>query len=383
MDRVTLLAMVAVMTISISMFLSLFLVSVKTTHKTSNRLFAFFLILTAIDTSANLGYLFQFPLTQRIFISSFFFLQLPAFYLYVLSVCYSDFKLTSAHLIHVIPFLLANLILLPRFYTVDLVSKISFLAEAGSQLEVQFNHILIHVQCVFYIVAAFMVLKKAKKVYLENYAGASLESLNWLFQFSVALSLFFVIALLKNVFKFTYYPNILEGLKVGLTIFELIIIFWYLYKALNNPDLFRNINSKLKLVSDIILEDKDCSTMAIDERVHSSELLKLKQYMLEEKPFLNPSLTIQEVSKDIKIPVRELSVLINHNLEQHFYDFVNAYRIGYATDILKDGTKNKVTILEILYAAGFNSKSSFNTAFKKYTGHTPTEYRKRLKDNHL
>lgn len=100
--------------------------------------------------------------------------------------------------------------------------------------------------------------------------------------------------------------------------------------------------------------------------------------MAEEKPFLNSSLTIQDVSREIKIPVRELSLLINHQLGQHFYDFVNAYRIESAMGILKDTTKNKVTILEILYEVGFNSKSSFNTAFKKHTGNTPTYYRKAI-----
>ncbi|RBQ11721.1 helix-turn-helix domain-containing protein [Pedobacter miscanthi] len=378
MGEVNLLTTVAVVTISISLFFSLFLLTVKTAHKLSNHLFTFFLILHAIDNSVNLGYLFEIPLTGRIFISSFFFLQLPVFYLYVLSVCYSDFKLKPAHLVHTIPFLLANLIFLPRFYSVDLASKISFLANGSSMVEVQFNHILMHVQCVFYLVAAFMILKKAKKIYLENYTGASLESLKWLFQFTVALSIFFVIALLKNIFKFTTYPNISNWLKAGLILSELIIIFWYLYKALINPNLFRNIDSKLKLVSEIILEEKNSNPRVINEKEHISALLTLKQYMLEEKPFLNPSLTIQEVSKNIGIPVRELSVLINHNLEQHFYDFVNAYRIEYAMDILKDVTKNKVTVLEILYTAGFNSKSSFNTAFKKQTGYTPTEFRKNL-----
>ena len=47
-------------------------------------------------------------------------------------------------------------------------------------------------------------------------------------------------------------------------------------------------------------------------------------------------------------------------------------------DILKDNTKSKVTVLEILYEVGFNSKSSFNTAFKKHTGNTPTAYRNSL-----
>jgi AraC-like DNA-binding protein len=378
MDKINLLVTISVITMFISLFLSLFLVTVKTQHKLSNRLFAFFLVLTVIDISINLGDLFEIPLNLRVFISLVFFLQLPTFYLYVLSVCYSDFKLQSRHLIHTIPFLAANLILLPRFYTVSLASKISFLQKSNTMLEIQFNHIFVHVQIVFYIIAVFMILRKAKKIYLENYAGASIESLNWLFQFTVVLSAFFAIALLKNIFKFTEYPAISEGLKAGLFSFELIIIFWYLFKALNNPNLFRNIDSKLKLVEHIISEEKNNIPLAVNEKEYNSALLKLQQYMIEEKPFLNPSLTIQDIAAFIEIPVRDLSLLINHKLDLHFYDFVNTYRIENAMNILKDTTKNKVTILEILYEVGFNSKSSFNTAFKKHTGYTPTDYRKML-----
>lgn len=378
MDKINLSVTIAVITMSISLFLSLFLVTVKTEHKLSNRLFAFFLVLTAIDISINLDYFFEIPLDARIFISSFFFLQLPAFYLYVLSVCYSDFKLKPGHLIHIIPFLIGNFILLPRFYTVSLASKISFLEKSTSMPEIQLSHIFIHIQIVLYLIAVFLILKKAKKIYLENYAGASIESLDWLFQFTVALSVFFFIALFKNIFKFTQYPGISEWLKIGLFIFQLIIIFWYLYKALNNPGLFRSIDSKLKLVKNIISEEKKSEQFVVHEKEYNEELLKLKKYMIEERPFLNPSLTIQDISTDTGIPVRDLSLLINHKLEQHFYDFINTYRIENAMAILKDVTKNKVTILEILYHVGFNSKSSFNTAFKKHTGSTPTFYRKNL-----
>jgi len=377
MDKINLLIAIAVITMFISLFLSLFLFTVKTEHKLSNRLFAFFLVLTAIDIS---GILFDFstesPSNMGMFRNLFTFLQLPTFYLYVLSVCYSDFKLKPKHLIHIIPFLIANFILVPRFYAVNLDSKISFLENNSSMLEIQFNHIFIHFQIVFYIIAAFIILRKAKILYLENYAGASIESLNWLFQFTLALSFFYSIALLKNIFKFSTYTNISEWLKIGLFLFELVIISWYLFKALNNPNLFRTIDSKLKLVSKIVSEEKQNDQL--NENEYDKDLSKLKTYMVEKKPFLNPSLTIQDISNAIEIPVRELSLLINHKLNQHFYDFVNFYRIENAMEILKDTTKSKVTILEILYEVGFNSKSSFNTAFKKHTNTTPTAYRKSM-----
>ena len=354
------------------------MVTVKTEHKLSNRLFAFFLVLNAVDISINLGTLFEIPLSIRVFISLIFLLQLPVFYLYVLSVCYSDFRLKREHLLHIIPFLLVNIVLIPRFYSVSEASKISFLKNSTSMIEIQFNHILVHIQILCYLIAVFTILKKAKKIYLENYAGASIESLKWLFQFTVALSVFFAIALLKNIFKFTDYPNISEGLKSGLLLLELTIIFWYLYKALNNPGLFRKIDSKLLLVQELISEKKNSEQLNENDKEYNEELLKLKKYMIEEKPFLNPALTIQDVAAALQIPVRDLSLLINHKLEQHFYDFVNTYRIENAMDILKDSTKSKLTILQILYDVGFNSKSSFNTAFKKHTGNTPTAYRKDL-----
>ncbi|WP_342333107.1 helix-turn-helix domain-containing protein [Pedobacter sp. FW305-3-2-15-E-R2A2] len=267
---------------------------------------------------------------------------------------------------------------MPRFYMVNQAAKISFLEKSSSRLEIQLNHVFMHVQMILYLVAAFMILRKARKIYLENYAGASIESLNWLFQFTVALTAFYAIALLKNIFKFTEYAGISDWLKIGLLLFAMVTIFWYLYKALNNPSLFRNVDSKLKLVKHIIYEEKNGEDLTVSDEEFDEELVILKEYMMEEKPFLNPTLTIQDISKEIEIPVRDLSILINHKLGQHFYDFVNTYRIEQAMDTLKDATKNKVTILEILYEVGFNSKSSFNAAFKKHTGKTPTSYRNSL-----
>lgn len=107
----------------------------------------------------------------------------------------------------------------------------------------------------------------------------------------------------------------------------------------------------------------------------SFEIEQLRNFMVEKEPFLEPSLTIQELANQLEIPVRELSVLINHHINQHFFDFVNEYRIKKAMTILKDPTKKELTILEILYEVGFNSKSSFHTSFKKYTNQTPIEFR--------
>lgn len=379
MDKINLLVIVTIISLFISLFLAFFLLTVKTKQKISNVLFAVFLLVTAVDISGPLVNLVtDGPSNLAMLRNTLAFLQIPVFYLYVSSVCYADFKLKPKHLLHLLPFLIANLILLPRFYTVDVASKIDFIINRQNMIELQFNYILIQFQIVIYFTVVFMLLRKAKKLYLENYAGTSINAYNWLFQFTSILAVLYIIVIVKNAFKFSDYPYISEWIIIGILVLQLFITCWYLYKALNNPDLFRNIDSKLKLVSDLILEENNTEQITLNEEEYNEELLKLKKYMVEEKPFLDPSLTIQNVAKDIKVPVRDLSLLINHKLDQHFYDFVNAYRIESAMDILKDPAKSKVTVLEILYEVGFNSKSSFNTAFKKHTGQTPTSYRKNL-----
>jgi AraC-like DNA-binding protein len=379
MDKINLLIVATIITSVISLLLIFFLLTVKTKDKTSNILFAVFLFINAIDASEPFFALISNgPSNLGIFRTTFAFFQIPVFYLYVLSVSYSDFRFKPQYLLHAVPFLIVNAVLVPRFYAVDAAAKMDFIVNRRNMIELQFIHVLIHLQIIVYFAAIFMLLKKAKKLYVENNAGAHINSYNWLFQFTTLLSILYVVAIVKNIFKFSEYPDISEWIKVGIQVLQPFIICWYLFKALNNPDLFRNIDSKLKLVKDIVSEEKVNASTAVNEEVYNGELLKLQQYMSEEKPFLNPSLTIQDVSKGIKIPVRDLSLLINHKLEQHFYDFVNTYRIENAMDILKDDTKSKVTILEILYEVGFNSKSSFNTAFKKHTGNTPTSYRKQF-----
>ncbi len=68
---------------------------------------------------------------------------------------------------------------------------------------------------------------------------------------------------------------------------------------------------------------------------------------------------------------------IDHIMGLHLFDFVNEYRINHAKNLLLDQKQQDLSVLEILYDAGFNSKYSFNTEFKKRTGVTPTEYRKK------
>lgn len=105
-------------------------------------------------------------------------------------------------------------------------------------------------------------------------------------------------------------------------------------------------------------------------------LKKLLKLMDTEKPYLDPVLHIDQLAEKMCIPGYQLSQLINKQLNKNFFDFINGYRIQEAVLIFSDPEGKTKNILQVAYEVGFNSRSSFNTAFKKFTGTSPSQYRK-------
>jgi AraC-like DNA-binding protein len=381
MDKTNILNTITLITIFVMLLLAFFLLTVNAKNKLSNRLFAGFLLLTTFDlTSFLTGSYFETNLDFEIFRMTISLLIMPVFYLYVKAVCYSDFRLKSKHLLLLIPFVVANLVFIPRFYLAAATESISIYEHFKQMPEIRFFYILAELQYAFYIILVFIILKKYKEIYLENYTNANNSSYEWLFQMTVFFLIAHCIVLFKSLIRYTDYNVLFNSSNVIIGAIALLISCWFVLKALNNPELFKGVDSNMLLVNEA-LNTKGIATAKEPSETPKSAAIALqielvKKYVLENEPYLEPSLTIQELAKQVSIPVRDLSVLINHHMNQHFFDFVNEFRIQKAMQILKDTSKSKHTVLEILYEVGFNSKSSFNTAFKKHTNQTPTEFRK-------
>jgi AraC-like DNA-binding protein len=376
MDKSNFLNTITLISVFVILLLSFFLLTVNTKNKLSNRLFASFLMLTAFDLSSFFtDKYFETNLNFEVFRMTASLLIMPIFYLYVKAVCHSDFRLKQKHLALIIPFAIANLVFLPRFYLATTIDSIYIFEHFKQMLEIRFFYILAELQYAFYIILVFIILKKYKEIYLENYTNANNSSYKWLFQMTVFFLIAHCIVFFKSVIRYTDYNVFLNSSNVIIGTIALIISCWFVLKALNNPELFKGVDSNMLLVNEVVIstEKESFETPKSAEIISQIELVK--KYVLENEPYLEPSLTIQELSRHVNIPVRDLSVLINHHMNQHFFDFINEYRIQKAMQILKDSSKSKLTILEILYEVGFNSKSSFNTAFKKHTNQTPTEFR--------
>jgi len=120
------------------------------------------------------------------------------------------------------------------------------------------------------------------------------------------------------------------------------------------------------------------ATMPAADRDEKEKIVQtLLQHMQRGKPYLDPELTLDQLALQLSLKPRILSQAINEIRQQNFFDFINHYRIDEAARMLTNPEDKKITVLEVLYQVGFNSKSSFNTLFKKYTGLTPTEFRQK------
>lgn len=107
-------------------------------------------------------------------------------------------------------------------------------------------------------------------------------------------------------------------------------------------------------------------------------LAALDYLMVDKKIYLDPDLSLPRLAVHLECSVNHVSQAINAGHSMSFFDYVNHYRIREATEMLSDKDTRSSAILTIALAVGFNSTSTFYTAFKKATGETPARYRRAL-----
>src|SRR5688572_8455523 len=128
MDKNNILSILSLIVVFISLLFSVFLFTVKTRNKPANVLLGLFILLNAVDISAWFANRFMLEhLDLLMFRARTSWLINPLFYLYALSICYSDFRLKAGHALHAIPWVADNLAMIPRFYAVGYEAKIAFL----------------------------------------------------------------------------------------------------------------------------------------------------------------------------------------------------------------------------------------------------------------
>ena len=132
---------------------------------------------------------------------------------------------------------------------------------------------------------------------------------------------------------------------------------------------------ELSLEKEILEKEKyQFSTLPKEKAIEYLDIMN--QHMLNEKPYLNPDLTLVGLSDQLDMPHTILSQIMNNIVKQNFYEYVNNFRVEEFKRLANDQHNRHLKILSLAYDSGFKSKTTFNTTFKKFTGITPSEYMK-------
>lgn len=127
-----------------------------------------------------------------------------------------------------------------------------------------------------------------------------------------------------------------------------------------------------------VLEGKKYKTSPLSTLQTDQIKQRLQDYLVENQPYLNPDLKVNDLAKAIGVPSHHISQVLNEKMHTSFYDIINYYRIEKAKELLGSGALQKLSIQAIGEECGFSSKTSFYRAFKKITSKTPTAYVKEI-----
>lgn len=361
---------------SLGVYLALYLLIIKSNKNNANLLLAaFVLIFTLFPLPAfleDIGLLDDLPHVHGL-AAIFTFASGPLLYLYVRTCTQKGFELRPILYLHFIPFLVVILYDMP-FLILDGEAKVEMYLNFYKTGKPRTNLLPFFrsIHAAIYVFIAIRLVFQYKK-HLENTAS-SIDVIyhRWLLIFSSFLLMPFV-AMLVMAFLSTHLLS-LYLLTIAMFLFFMMV----LIAALVKPGIFHAFPHQMLIPESKEEQKQKYETSNLQESQKQKILEQVQQYMTAQKPYQEGNFTIADLSEQVHIPTHYLSQVINEKMDCNFLDFINRYRIEEAKNLLGNEKYAHYTILAVAFEAGFNSKSAFYAAFKKYTGMTPGRYRKSL-----
>lgn len=300
------------------------------------------------------------------------FLTGPILYLYTSILLSPDNKIPVKYYYHFLPAILV-FVWLSDFYFKSAEEKLirfSNIRQNGLSLDFTIIWAFACLHIISYLYTCYTSAKQYNLSLKDNFSSTIHVNIKWLENFSfynLLLWCIYAVGYLLVLLKVEYDPYGL--LDQFFTIILASYIYFLSYTALAHPDLFPTPLMKApKSVG------KEKISLTEDEKVQYRHTID--HIIIEKKTYLSPELTLQELSSITQIPARLLSVLIRDLYCSNFYDFINSYRVNEVKLRLRNPSYDHLTIASIAYDCGFNSKTSFNEAFKKNVQMTPKEFKK-------
>jgi len=260
--------------------------------------------------------------------------------------------------------------------TRSLIDKYSSIEEIGG-----FIYTLL---ILIYAVVMFTKKKKALEFVLKY------DDLKWIKHFLNLFGIIIIIWVIAMIRDFQdsafstprrYYP---------LRLITSVMIYWvgfkglFRYRTTEDRIVLRENIYKEKLSKNIEDLELNISNLDIDEPVKEKSekqliiFTKINSFVKDQKKYLDPYLSLESLANDLKISIGHLSFLINNYSEKHFTDYINEFRVDQVKKLILNVEYVNYTIESIGLESGFNSKSTFYTAFKKFTDLSPSQFKKQF-----
>jgi len=318
----------------------------------------------------------NYPVLSAAFISLLL-LHGPFLYVYIRALIIQSYRIQPADYLHFIPFVLFNLFLAGVSFFPETAPKIRLdhlEGEHGSSALFNFFLLLTALSGPVYFGLSLALFKKLDINIFNNFSSVENIDLGWLrnlvYTFGAVWTILMAAAAIHHIFHLFSWNFCTNGLSLSLSVFIILIG----YFGLKQKEIFSGFEKNQFVTGNNSGEKYAGSTLKETDAEKYAE--KLKIYMTEKKPYLDPDLNLPQLAGELNIPSHYLSQVINKNIGQNFFDFINRYRIEEVKSKIMDPNYHKYSVLGIAFEAGFNSKSAFNRVFKNITGQTPTQFKK-------
>lgn len=330
----------------------------------------------------------QFKLTVRQHLPEIYFVPALAYYMdgallyfYVKALIFRDFHIRRKDYAHLIPVTLFLVFMLVMFYRFPAVQRLDWIA---NETFVYSSHYIVtdflcKVMRVVYCVACLRLILKYKDLLKATHSNIEKVDLWWLMllvlgfltvtTMEAILDFAKVIGVLADFDFHTYSLKTFEFLGLSGYYASFVLVCTLVFTSTRYFANFEAIRQRKEP------EPEPAKKSAAEKILNPGYADNIEKVMRDKKPYLQADLTLDMLAETLAIPAKDLSMLINRHFDSNFYEFVNNYRIDEAKKWLADPAHKSKTITDVYLSVGFNSKSVFNTFFKKIVGVTPSEYR--------
>jgi AraC-like DNA-binding protein len=325
----------------------------------------------------------------------------PVIFFYVQSLLNPSFRFGKKERLHLLPGILYLLFCIVMVVTDKLILKRYFFLADGQDRDFdawyQFSGLA---SMVFYFVLSLRYYRLYKKLMVQVISYADTVLFRWIKNFLVAFLLMQLLRVGADLFA-QYIPALNTYMQNWWFFLGFAVIFYYIAITGYSNSIETKVPFKLNLLtykSSLLLQH---STMPVqrnnftegaevieiedtqnNEQEDSGLLAEWKPKILEllqkEKVYEDPELSLTQVAKQLKTNASVVSKVINQGFQLNFNDLINNYRIEAVKEKLKAGEQKTQTLLGIAFDCGFNSKATFNRAFKKITGASPKEWLEKM-----